>query len=365
MPIYMDRHDLDENIDAEHVAMIHQEDLKIEHEFGCKGLTYWYDGQRKTAFCLINAPNKEALSAMHDKAHGAIPNSIIEVNPGIVESFLGRIVDPISDNKVIDDPAFRIIMMLEVVHNKLGRLDTTAQNESLKDFHGYVIDQISHYNGRLVKNTYNSNLVSFRSTSDAIECSSSIYSHFETLNISNENHTLQIGISSGLPVSDGKGFFEGTIVEANRMCKEVTGGIVLSSNVSELCTSSFLNERIQLNFFRQLKPSDEKFLALLMDFTEKAWNKTNLKVDDFSSALGLSKSQLYRKVKFLTGKSLNIFLKSYRLKRAIKMIEKQKGNISEIAFDSGFNSAAYFSKCFVETYGILPSNYSKVKVLSV
>ena len=359
----MDRHALDENIDAEHVAKIHQEDLKFEHEFGCKGITYWYDGPRKAAFCLIDAPNKEALTAMHDKAHGAIPNSIIEVDPGLVESFLGRIVDPTPENDqlyaVIDDPAFRIIMMLKVSHNDLSGMDDKVQNELLFDFHGLVIDQISHFNGRLVKNTSNSSLVSFKSVSDAIHCAALVYSAYQSLNLSIDNHSLHIGISSGLPVSDGKGFFEETIVDAERLCNVVSGGIVLSSDVFELSNNVYSNEKLNENFFRPLKPSDEKFLSSLMDFTEEAWNRTNLKVDHFSAALGLSKSQLYRKVKFLTGKSLNIFLKSYRLKKAIKMIETHKGNISEIAFDSGFNSAAYFSKCFVDTYGLLPSEYAK------
>ncbi|MGI9530206.1 nickel-binding protein [Lutimonas sp.] len=364
MPIYMDRHDLDDNIDAEHVARIHQADLKFEDEFGCKGLTYWYDGQKKTAFCLIKAPNKEALSAMHDKAHGGIPNSIIEVNPGIVESFLGRIVDPVSDTKVIDDPAFRIIMMLEVSPKSLNGMNGATQNDGLSDFHGFIIDQISNFNGRLVKNTPRSNLVSFRSVSDAIDCTTSIYSNYESLTAIKNAHSLHIGISCGLPVAEGKGFFEGTIADAKRMCKEVQGGIVLSSNVLELCSNSILNEKIKLHYFRYLKPQEEKFLSSLMEFTEKKWNKTNLKVDHFSAALGLSKSQLYRKVKFLTGKSLNIFLKSYRLEKAIKMIENHSGNISEIAFDSGFNSAAYFSKCFADTYGILPSDYSKNRLAS-
>ncbi len=94
MPIYMDRHDLTEDINADHVAKIHQEDLKVEHQFGCKGLTYWFDDKRKTAFCLIDAPNKKALQDMHDHAHGAIPTNIIEVDPNLVESFLGRIEDP-------------------------------------------------------------------------------------------------------------------------------------------------------------------------------------------------------------------------------------------------------------------------------
>ena len=363
----MDRHDLDENIDAEHVAKIHQEDLKFEHEFGCKGLTYWYDGQRKTAFCLINAPNKEALTAMHNKAHGAIPNSIIEVNPGLVESFLGRIVDPSNENNentfpIIDDPAFRIIMMIKVTHKKLTGLKDKIQNELLFDFHGLVIDQVSHFNGRLVRDTTNSSLISFRSVSDAIECASLVYSEYMSLGSVIENNSLHIGISSGLPVTGEKGFFEETIVDAKRLCNVVSGGVVMSSDVFKLCNNTYLNDKIKQNFFRSLKPSDEKFLSVLMDYMEKVWNKTNLKVEDFSETLGLSKSQLYRKVNFLTGKSLNIFLKSYRLKKAIGMIETHKGNISEIAFDSGFNSAAYFSKCFVETYGILPSEYAKARI---
>ena len=364
MPIYMDRHDLDENIDAEHVARIHQEDLKFEHEFGCKGLTYWYDGSRKTAFCLINAPNKEALTAMHNKAHGAIPNSIIEVNPGLVETFLGRIVDPSQedgDNElpIIDDPAFRIIMMIKVSHSKLAGLNDKTQRELLFDFHGLVIDQISHFNGRLVRDTTDSSLISFRSVSDAIKCAYLVYSEYKSLAYSPENHSLHIGISSGLPVTGGKGFFEETIVDAQRLCNIVSGGVVMSSDVFELSNRALLNDNLNQNFFRPLKPSDEKFLSSLMEFMEESWNKTNLKVDHFSDALGLSKSQLYRKVNFLTGKSLNIFLKSYRLKKAISMIETHRGNISEIAFDSGFNSAAYFSKCFVDTYGMLPSEYAK------
>ena len=61
MPIFMDRHDLSETVTAEHVAQIHQEDLKVEHKFGCKGLTYWFDSERKTAFCLIQAPDKNSI----------------------------------------------------------------------------------------------------------------------------------------------------------------------------------------------------------------------------------------------------------------------------------------------------------------
>ena len=115
MPIFMDRHDLPETVTAEYVAGLHQEDLKVEHKYGCKGLTYWFDDKRKTAFCLIDAPNKKALEDMHSHAHGGIPNTIIEVDPSIVDSFLGRIEDPVkaqnSNLNIINDPAFRILMV--------------------------------------------------------------------------------------------------------------------------------------------------------------------------------------------------------------------------------------------------------------
>ena len=80
MPIYMDRHDIPPGIRAEHVAEMHQQDLKVQHIYGCKGMTYWCDEDTKTAFCLIEAPNIKALQDMHDHAHGDIPHSIVEVN---------------------------------------------------------------------------------------------------------------------------------------------------------------------------------------------------------------------------------------------------------------------------------------------
>ena len=94
-----------------------------------------------------------------------------------------------------------------------------------------------------------------------------------------------------------------------------------------------------------------------MDFIEIVWRDSTLSVKDFSKKLGYSKSQLYRKILNLTGKSLNIFIRDYRLNKALKLLHDQKGNISEIAFETGFNSLGYFSKCFKSKFGILPSKY--------
>jgi hypothetical protein len=58
MPIYMDRHDVSKSVNAENVAQLHKEDLKIQHHYNCRGLTYWYDDIKKIAFCLIEVPDK-------------------------------------------------------------------------------------------------------------------------------------------------------------------------------------------------------------------------------------------------------------------------------------------------------------------
>jgi AraC-like DNA-binding protein len=73
---------------------------------------------------------------------------------------------------------------------------------------------------------------------------------------------------------------------------------------------------------------------------------------------GMSKAQLYRKITDLTGYSPNNFIREIRLRNALKLIEAHKGNISEIAFESGFNNPSYFSKCFFKKFGILPSEYA-------
>ena len=87
----MDRHDVSATVTAETVAQLHQQDLKIQGQFGCRGLTYWFDSARNNAFCLIEAPDMSAIQAMHDHAHGQVPNRVIEVDTAVVESFLGRI----------------------------------------------------------------------------------------------------------------------------------------------------------------------------------------------------------------------------------------------------------------------------------
>lgn len=358
----MDRHDVSDEVTAEHVAQLHQADLKIEHEYGCRGLTYWFDGDRNTAFCLIDAPNKEALQKMHDHAHGSLPHSIIEVSESIVESFLGRIEDPkksLNDNlNIINDPAFRVIMLIET-SNFLNRVEANQFSIFTQKFHRSATKTIKQFKGRTVKQDNNSYLISFKSVSNAILCALKIQSDFKyiTPKFDITNRKLKIGIGCGIPVTKKSNIFQEAIELTTRMCEIVKDQIVISNEVKLLYESENRNSFINKEHIRTLKPSEEKFLNTLMDYVEKRWNDSKFNIDHFSKSLGYSKSQLYRKLMSLTGKSPNSFIREFRLHRALSLLHKQKGNISEIAFEIGFNSAAYFSKCFLDKYGILPSKY--------
>ena len=363
MPIYMDRHDVSETVTAENVAQLHQQDLKIQDQFGCRGLTYWFDGKRKTAFCLIEAPDAESLKRMHDQAHGEVPHSVIEVDPHIVESFLGRIEDPEKAQNnalnIINDPAFRTIMVITLQQLVLKQNDDAQFKSSLHQYNNAVLNLLNAYEGTPVKQTENHFLVSFKSVSNAVQAAFDIQLLFKDLrkNITNNKFLLKIGLSAGVPVTDKKLIFEDTIKLAERMCKIIEGEIIISSEVKELYNSENANALSEGENRLVLTQADERFLTLLMDYTESAWSNTNLKVDDFSKPVGCSKSQLYRKMILLTGKSPNTFLKEYRLNEALLLLHKNTRNISEIAFETGFSSPSYFSKCFQKRYGHLPSGY--------
>ncbi|HEV8507045.1 MAG TPA: nickel-binding protein [Chitinophagaceae bacterium] len=363
MPIYMDRHDVSETVTAEHVAQLHQQDLKVQDQFGCRGLTYWFDDKRKTAFCLIEAPDKKALEDMHSHAHGDIPHRIIEVEPGIVESFLGRIEDPKktrdTELNIIDDPAFRTIMIIELKQPGPSQTMSEQLQSSLKSFNRQVTELLATYNSKPVKQNDYYYLVSFKSVSDAIDSAFKIQSVFhDPANANLKNKIiLKIGLSAGVPVTEKQLLFEDTIKIADQLCQTIKGEIVITSEVKHLYESENVNVFHEDESVVALTKEDEKFIGLFMDHMASVWNDSNLKVDDFTKRVGHSKSQVYRKMMLLTGKSPNTFIKDYRLNEAVKLLNKNAGNISEIAFETGFSSPSYFSKCFQKKYGHFPSGY--------
>ncbi|MEJ1241820.1 two-component regulator propeller domain-containing protein [Chryseolinea sp. T2] len=102
---------------------------------------------------------------------------------------------------------------------------------------------------------------------------------------------------------------------------------------------------------------DQAFLQKAIDYVANNLQDSQLSVDSMAAVFSLSRMQVYRKIKSLTGKSIVEFIRMVRMKQAIKLMDEHKLTLSEIAFEVGFNSASYFTRCFKEEYGKTPSEY--------
>lgn len=363
----MDRHDL-KSVTAKDVAEAHRADLNIQEKYQCRGLTYWFDEERGTAFCLIEAPDADCVKEMHDNAHGLIPHEIIEVDKNVVNAFLGRIEDPHpahlfenSDLPIIDEPAFRTIMHTCLIDFEL--LKTSNKNDetsNIKNTHSKIIHDAMHmYDGSEVKQTGTGYIISFASVSNAVMCALEIHKNTKSSmqETVRQNYPIKIGLSAGIPVTEKNELFGETVLMAKRLCDVANQDqIVVSSMVRELYNDEEIVGLRNETSIHAFSPSDEDFMVRLIEITESKWNEPGFDVGRYGKEIGLSRSQFYRKTTSLTGLSPNDFIKEFRLKKALNLIGKQKGNVSEIAFETGFSSPSYFSKCFQKRFGILPSS---------
>ncbi|MDP4278427.1 MAG: response regulator, partial [Bacteroidota bacterium] len=110
----------------------------------------------------------------------------------------------------------------------------------------------------------------------------------------------------------------------------------------------------------RLNEQDKKsFLDKFRQIIEKDISNSELCMDDLGKSIGLSRVQLYRKIKSMTDYSPNELLKIIRLKKAYQLLSTTEKTISEVTYDTGFTSPSYFTKCFREYYKESPSDYLK------
>lgn len=104
---------------------------------------------------------------------------------------------------------------------------------------------------------------------------------------------------------------------------------------------------------------DEKLVQNATRFVEENISRNDLSVEEMSRALGMSRVHLYKKLVAITGKTPIEFIRVIRLKRAAQLLRESQQNVSEIAYQVGFNNPKYFSKYFKDEFGVLPSVYQE------
>jgi class 3 adenylate cyclase len=251
MPIYLDRHFI-EGATRHAVTNAHQKDLDIQAKHGVQFLTYWFDEARCTAFCLVNAENKEAVRMSHNEAHGLVPNEILEVDPAVVEAFLGRIKDPppvdSSSGKpaeVAIDSGFRTIMFTDLKDSTLmTRMVGDSRALHLLHIHNALIrNGLRDHGGREVKHTGDGIMASFAFARNAVECAIGIQKGFADYNRENTDAPMhiRIGMSAGEPIEEHGDLFGKAVQLAARLCAQAEPGRILVARVvEEQCKGSSL-----------------------------------------------------------------------------------------------------------------------------
>lgn len=244
MPIFLDRHDMVDQT-AEETARLHLEDLKIQDQYGVKFITYWYDADRRTTFCLVDAPDKATADRVHAEAHGHVANQMIAVDLSAVEAFLGRVQDPPSSPaRAIDDTAFRAIMFTDMLGSTdmTARLGDTMAVELLRAHDAIVRRSLESHGGREIKHLGDGIMASFTDVPASVACAQEIQAAFAAHNRANENPIrVRIGIHAGEPVEDSNDLFGSAVQIAARICDAAPGDSVLvSAAVRDVCDGAGL-----------------------------------------------------------------------------------------------------------------------------
>lgn len=359
MPIYMDLH-IVPGVNAKDVADAHSMDVLMEKEHSCKCLTYWIDELRGYVFCLIDAPDKESVLELHARAHGLVPNKIIEVEPSLVHAFLGRITDP--ENavmtetglKVLDDTSFRIILCIQVEDFILLRENEGHEKASdlYREFHAMASREVDANQGREVVSENNEWIASFVEGEKALRAAAAICSAMER----HAALRLRTSLHAGEPVAKSDKLFGETVQMLQRLNACRSGkGIAITNGIKELLSPGILeayHSRIRL-----VSPEDEFFIASIFQALENRMDDESFDMEECCRMTAMSQSQLYRKCTQVLGASPNQMLRTLRLKRARDLLRTTHESISRISMAAGFSSPSYFSKCFRSDFGMSPLAY--------
>jgi len=244
----MDIHEV-HGVSPEDVAKAHLADCNIQEKYGVKYGKYWFNEQCGKIFCLCEAPNAEAAIEVHRKAHGLLADKLIEVQPELLEGFLGGgDVNPMGAAVVpggssdARDPGIRTVIFTDIVESTslTQRLGDDKAMELLHQHDAIVRESLATCHGREVKHTGDGIMASFLSAAAAVRCAAQIQREFTRR--SDVPIKVRIGGAAGEPVDHANDIFGATVQLAARLCSHAQPEQILVSNVvAELCIGKGLH----------------------------------------------------------------------------------------------------------------------------
>ncbi len=111
----------------------------------------------------------------------------------------------------------------------------------------------------------------------------------------------------------------------------------------------------------KVKGNDELLMERIMKVVNKHLSDSDFNVETLTSEVGISRAQLHRKMKEMTGLPVSEFIRNIRLEQAVRLLEEQKINVTQVAYTVGFSNLAHFSTVFRKQFGVSPTEYMERK----
>jgi AraC-like DNA-binding protein len=353
----MDFHQIDSDaVTEEDIYRAHLRDVAVQNKHGLIYKKYYLNLREKTAFCLMESPSKEACMESHKEAHGVGACNVIEVSrehefiPFMGEGYQNEQDLALTLSGEIDS-GFRTILLVDFLELIEIQAPVAAS----------ITESITKHNGSIVIVPSEKMMASFIDAADAVACSVEIAKYFETLE---DRMLFSIALSTGKPVDEhATDLFEETKKKAKVLSRlGFQLGLCMDLDTKRSASRSKDNSEIDITditvFDETLYNEIEKIDELLI----KNLNNSAFKSDALSKQLGLSKTQAYRKISSLFGMPPNKLLSELRLVHAIRVLKKGSKTVSEVAYDSGFNSPTYFTRVFRNRFDVLPTLITKSKL---
>lgn len=344
MPLYIDLH-IDNQLTPDLVKQCHVADKAIQEKYGVRYLQILLNQPQGYLFCLVEGPDKESCARVHQEAHGQIACNILEITESDFSALLASkkkdSFDFTLNNDGTVDTGTRAMLVIDFLANR------GAHTQTKNTLKAWLQDQ-----GGLQIEGFRNDLVSvFQTSTTALDAALMIQSRLGDL----PETEVRMAIELGNPIEAKGKFFEDTHRAANHyLAMSTAGQITVSTKVVQAYNGNHASLQDKLNI---IPSRDERFVTQLMSSVDKVWDNSDISMADFSSEIGISKSQLARKLNTLANLSPNDFLKEYRLRKSFRMLEDQKLNIAEITMAIGFSNPSYFTQCFKKRFGKAPSDF--------
>lgn len=362
MPIYMDYHFNPGGVTLEEVKRAHVADVNTQERFNVKYHQFWINEAAGTVFCLMEGPSAEACAEVHREAHGNVACNVIEVNPTLVEVFLGKphkidhgvVYD--FDNEV--DSGFRYILVVNLIAKTNAQTYENLQNFTFPvDARQFALKTISAFRGNEISNLKDDDMIFvFQNSSQILSCATALKKRYDFDNQNDSLFEYRMALHFGQPVTEQEGLFEDSISYTKQLAIIANDtNIIASSSFNKVHESKY--SEFEKDMIHVVSNKQEAFIRSFFQCRDNAQMNGNVSIQDLCIEIGISRAQLYRKILDITGRSPLQFIRDLRMKKALFLMKNENLNVSEVALEVGYSNPSHFSKCFHDRFGVLPSKF--------